>query len=172
MIDRVDRLEARFPAGSEGLVALRIFENLELLDAGSGDLGICGGAAGGDLIFSEACLGRGLALEILLPQPEETFLGDSVDPSGTGWRERYANVTKASTVRTVVMAEDYLAGEGLGLYSRHTRWLVERALTWGADRLRVIVLWDGQPGDGSGGTADLLLLARQHTDRVRVVAPQ
>ena len=67
MIDRLDRPTARFPPEKEGLVGIRIFEILESLGAGSGDLGMCGGAAGGDLLFAEACLGRGLDVDVLLP---------------------------------------------------------------------------------------------------------
>lgn len=171
MIDRVDRREPRFPAEREGAVAVRLFELLESLDAGPGDLGICGGAGGGDVIFAEACLGRGLEVEVLLPQAEDTFLAVSVDPSGTGWRERFRDVVGAEAVRTEVMDETYSSAEGLGLYSRHGRWLIERALAWGAERLIVIALWDGQPSGGSGGTAEVIEAARHHTDRVHIIRP-
>ena len=63
------------------------------------------------------------------------------------------------------------SGRNRGLYSRHVGWLVERSLAWGADRLTVIALWDGKPGDGSGGTADLVEEARRYTERVFVVSP-
>lgn len=171
MIDRPDRAAPRFPADKEGLVALRIFETLEALAAGAGDLGICGGAAGGDLIFAEACLGRGVEVEVLLPQPEPEFLASSVDPSGTGWRRRYRDVADHEGVRTEVMDAGFLEDEGMGLYSRHGRWLIDCALAWGADKLEFLALWDGRPGDGSGGTADVLAEVREHTDRIHIIAP-
>ena len=69
------------------------------------------------------------------------------------------------------MAEDYLADEGLGLYGRHSRWLLERSLVWGADKLSLVALWDGQPGDGSGGTADVVAAVEHYTDRIHIIRP-
>ncbi len=170
MVDRLDRETPRFPAEMEGIVALRMLETLKGLDAGPGDLGICGGAAGGDLIFAEACLGCDVPLEVLLPQAEEAFLADSVEPSGTGWEERYrATVEEARSLE--VMPEGHLTESGLGLYGRHGRWLIDRATTWGTDRLELVALWDGQPGDGSGGTADVVAAVREMTDRIHVISP-
>jgi hypothetical protein len=155
----------------EGVVALRMLDLLHGLGAGAGDLGLCGGAAGGDLIFAEACLGCGAALEVLLPEPERAFVADSVVPSGTGWEERYRKVVAGASC-VEVMPETYRADEGLGIYSRHGRWLLDRALTWGAERLTLVALWDGRAGDGSGGTAEVVAAVREHTDRVHIISPR
>ena len=171
MVDRRDRPVARFPAEREGEVVRRLEEILAREGAGPADLGLCGGAAGGDLIFAETCVGRGVPLELLLPQPLRAFLEQSVDPSGAGWRERFVAVAGTDGVRLEVMAGSRASGRNRGLYSRHVGWLVERSLAWGADRLTVIALWDGKPGDGSGGTADLVEEARRYTERVFVVSP-
>lgn len=171
MIDQFDRSTPRFPTEREGTVAVRIFEVLESLGAQPPDLGICGGAAGGDLLFAEACLGRGLGLEVLLPQPLESFVAASVAPSGTGWRQRFEAVVRAASVRTEVLDGDYLAQGGLGLHARHCRWLLDRALAWGSEKLRFVALWDGQPGDGAGGTADMVEAVRRHTDRIHLIRP-
>ncbi len=170
MVDRLDRQTPRFPAEMEGVVALRMLETLRGLQAGAGDRGLCGGAAGGDLIFAEACLGCDAPLEILLPQAEEAFLADSVVPSGTGWEDRYHRAVEAAD-SVEVMPEGHLADSGLGLYGRHGRWLIERATAWGPERLELVALWDGRPGDGSGGTADMVAAVREITDRVHVISP-
>ncbi len=170
MVDRLDREVPRFPATMDGLVARRMFDALRELDAGPRDHGLCGGAAGGDLIFAEACLGWDTPVSVLLPQDEDAFLAESVAPSGTGWEERYRKVV-AAAAGLEVMPGDYRPGEGLGLYGRHGRWLLDRALAWGVERLHLVALWDGLPGDGSGGTADVVAAVSEMTDRVSIISP-
>ena len=53
MIDAPDRQTPRFPADKEPVAAGAIADTLAKLGAGPGDLAICGGACGGDLIFAE-----------------------------------------------------------------------------------------------------------------------
>ncbi len=170
MVDRLDRETPRFPPEMEGVVALRMLETLKGLDAGPRDLGLCGGAAGGDLIFAEACLGCDVPFEVLLPQAEEAFLADSVEPSGTGWEERYRRAVEAAE-SVEVLPDGYLDDAELGLYGRHGRWLLERATRWGTGRLELVALWDGRPGDGSGGTADVVATVREMTERIHVISP-
>src|SRR3954463_4626858 len=91
MIDAPGREEPRFPAGKEAIAADAIARLLGSADigAGSGDLAICGGACGGDLLFAEACLARGAGLELYIPFDEPTFLAESVDFADAGWRQRF-----------------------------------------------------------------------------------
>lgn len=60
MIDAPDRLVPRFPANKEPIAASRIAEALDTLGAGDRDLALTQGACGGDLLFTEACLARGV----------------------------------------------------------------------------------------------------------------
>ena len=64
---------------------------LDALGAGEGDLLLIQGAAGGDLLFLEACRARGVRVQLLLPLDEPEFIDRSVLPSADGeaWRERY-----------------------------------------------------------------------------------
>ena len=66
-------------------------EALEQLGAGPEDLALCQAAAGGDLLFLEACQQRGVRCQILLPFPEPEFIERSILPStgGDKWRERF-----------------------------------------------------------------------------------
>src|SRR3569833_1941273 len=82
MIDAPDRKTPRFPADKEQTAAAAIAKTLEDIGAASGDLSISGGACGGDLLFSEACMARGMALELYIPFDEPTFLAKSVDFAG------------------------------------------------------------------------------------------
>ncbi|HEX2242520.1 MAG TPA: TRAFs-binding domain-containing protein, partial [Gammaproteobacteria bacterium] len=92
MIDAPDRIEPRFPAAKENVAAAAIAATLEKLHAGEEDLALCGGACGGDLLFAEAALDRGLKLEIRLAFDEPTFLQKSVSFAPGNWTERYFKV--------------------------------------------------------------------------------
>src|SRR6267142_161862 len=87
MIDAPGRKELRFPASKEPVVAdaiTRLLDSPEIA-ANSSDLAICGGACGGDLLFAEACLARGTALELYLPFDETTFFEGSIDFANADW---------------------------------------------------------------------------------------
>jgi len=55
MIDAPDRPTPRFPAEKEGIAAQKIAEALGQQGAGLDDLVLAQTAAGGDLLFLEAC---------------------------------------------------------------------------------------------------------------------
>ena len=74
MIDAPGRESPRFPAGKEPAAAGAISGKLDELGAGSTDIALCSGACGGDLLFAEACLARGIHLQIRIPFDEPTFL--------------------------------------------------------------------------------------------------
>jgi hypothetical protein len=38
------------------------------------------------------------------------------------------------------------------VYERCNLWMLERALSFGADKVRFICVWNGEGGDGPGGT--------------------
>jgi len=68
---------ARFPASKADAAAKRIRAALDEIGTGAGDLGLCGGACGGDLLFAEACLDRGMRVELRLARAENEFLAES-----------------------------------------------------------------------------------------------
>ncbi len=91
------------------MVARELDAKLTELEAGPGDIGITQGACGGDLLFAEAMLRRGAALELHLPLAEKMFLENSVDftkDSSTVpdcWRDRFLAVRHHSSVTTKTM---------------------------------------------------------------------
>ena len=91
MMDTPDRATPRFPPALEPAVARALDQALDTLDAGPADLALCQASAGGDLMFLEACVARGLACQVLLPFDEPQFLQHSVLPSahGEAWRARW-----------------------------------------------------------------------------------
>jgi hypothetical protein len=165
MIDAPGRETPRFPPDKESVAAARIAATLEDIGVGRGDLGICGGACGGDLLFAEACLAKGMRLEIYLPFDEAEFLASSVDFAGGNWHDRYL---AAKAKATVHVAPDELGplGEGENPYERNNQWMLKSAARFGRGKMSFICLWNGEGGDGPGGTKHLMDEARDKTSRV------
>ncbi len=170
MIDKPDRPEPRFPADKEPAAAAAIGAQLDALNAGGEDLVICSGACGGDLLFAEACLERGLRLEVYLPFEVEKFLETSVDFAGDGWRERFFAVTQHQRSRLFIMPDELgPTPEGGDPYSRVNLWMLFTAQAWGADKTRFICLWNGLAGDGPGGTKHLIDAVRERAGQVYIL---
>jgi hypothetical protein len=157
MLDAPQRSTPRFPASQEPVAAEAIGARLDQLGCGAADLGICGGACGGDLLFAEAALARGAHLQMLLPFDEATFLKDSVDFAGRHWRQRFFAVK--TSPRTETRYAPAVLGPlppGVDPYERENRWLLDAALAHGPARLDFICLWNGGGGDGPGGTRHMV----------------
>jgi hypothetical protein len=55
----------------------------------------------------------------------------------------------------------WLEGSGANEWERGNRWVLEMAVTAGAPKVTLLVVWDGQEtGDSRGGTAHMVSLAR------------
>jgi hypothetical protein len=165
MIDAPDRKTPRFPANKESAAAAAIAATLQDIGAGRGDLGICGGACGGDLLFAEACLASGMRLEIYIPLDEPEFLAASVDFAGGNWHDRYFAAKAKATL--------HVAPEELGPprkaddpYERNNQWMLKMAARFGGERMAFICLWNGEGGDGPGGTKHLMDEASGKTSRI------
>lgn len=160
MVDTPDRAPPRFPPGKVGAAAARMAEVLAELDAGPADLALTQGACGGDLLFTEACLRRGVRVVWLQPSIEPEFIRNSVLCDGSDWRRRYleARAALAEPPRSAPEALGPLpAGRGGDYaYERCNLWLLDTAVGWGGDRLCLICLWNGERGDGRGGTAHMV----------------
>src|SRR5256885_7555108 len=73
-VDPPGRMPERFPARLEAAAAACIGEALDRLDAGASDAALTQGAAGGDVLFAEACVRRGVPVQLMQPVPEAAFL--------------------------------------------------------------------------------------------------
>ncbi|OKO81571.1 hypothetical protein AC628_06445 [Bradyrhizobium sp. NAS96.2] len=155
MIDAPDRKTPRFPPDKEPAAAAAIADALAKIGVAKGDLAICGGACGGDLLFAEAALAQGMGLEIYIPFDEPTFLAGSVDFAGGNWRARYLAAKSRATLH--VMPDELgplPAGENA--YERDNQWMLERAARFGDKKLAFVCLWNGEGGDGPGGAKHLM----------------
>lgn len=151
MIDAPSRSEPRFPPAAEPVAARAIGEVLQVLAAGPGDLAICGGANGGDLLFAEAALAHGCPLEVYLPFDKPRFIEASVAFAGGDWVERFERVLDAASVDVM-----HAPGPpGADPYEVNNLRMLAAACRHGSERLHFICLWNGADGDGPGGTAHL-----------------
>ena len=167
MIDAPGRKAPRFPADQERVAETAIESALDELGSSVGDLGLCGGANGGDLLFAEACLRRGVRVELRLPLDEPRFLRESVTPAGDTWRDRYYAVKAHKNTTVFEMPKELGPAPGsVNPYARNNQWQLYTALSYGDERLRFVCLWNGAPGDGPGGAQHMMDAARSHTDRV------
>jgi hypothetical protein len=159
MIDLPGRAQERFPPRKEAAVRAEIDKRLEALKLAAGDLGICGGARGGDILFAEACLARGAEVWLFLALTQEEFLQDSVRgvPEGD-WEGRYFALRDHERVK-VFSQPDRLKSppKGTSVYARNNLWMINTARVEADDpkNLSAVLVWDEQPtGDGPGGTSD------------------
>jgi hypothetical protein len=160
LLDRPGRVAPRFPHACVPLAARAISDALDACAPHAGDLAYACLACGGDLLFAEAALARGLALDARLPQREDDFLPASVSYAGAEWLARYQRVVRHPAVRLSVLPADP-AAPGTR-YEQLNRWLFSSALRHGVARLRCLCLWNGQPGADPGGTQHVVALARAH----------
>ena len=171
MVDAPDRAKPpRFPAERVPAVAREIAGRLERLAAGPEDVAITSAAAGGDLLFMEACAERGVPVLVHLPFPEPRFVTASVAFAGEPWRERYFRLTRDPSVEIRVLSEE-LGPDPLGAnsFERCNLWQLYTALSFGPSRVRFIAVWDGEPGDGPGGTKHMVDEVAERLGQVSVV---
>jgi tetratricopeptide (TPR) repeat protein len=166
MIDRPDRNVPRFPEEKADAAAQVIAAEIESLGAREGDLGVCQAACGGDLLFAQACLEKNMCLEIRLPQREPEFLANSVSFANPRWQTLYDEI-KAHPKATFLFMPDELgpAPDEVNIYERANLWLLYSALARGVTRVHFICLWDGQGGDGAGGTQHMFEQVNRLTGR-------
>ncbi|MCE2946221.1 MAG: tetratricopeptide repeat-containing protein [bacterium] len=169
MTDAATRPSPRFPSDKVDAAAARLAAALDQGGAGPDDLALCQAAAGGDLLFLEACQARGVPCQLMLPFPEPEFIERSVLPvkDGEAWRERYFAVkAKLALPPREMPVELGSLPEAANAYERCNSWLLNTALAWGIDRVRFFTLWNGGGGDGPGGTAHMYEEVKRRTGRV------
>jgi hypothetical protein len=160
MIDAPDRAAPRFPPTLEPAVDAAIQKAIDRLQPGRGDVAVCSGACGGDILFAEAMRDRGVPLRLYLPFDEPTFLETSVNFANARWPERYRAV--------VAHAQRYIAPEVLGAlpagadpFERTNVWMLEEARRIGGTAVVFICVWNGEGGDGPGGTQHMIDVVRE-----------
>jgi tetratricopeptide (TPR) repeat protein len=171
MIDKPGRRSPRFPPSAEDAVRQRMEAVLERWRVGEGDLAICGGARGSDTLFAEICVRRGATVRLYLPLPRGDFLRESVRLPGTDWEQRFDDLS--------AVCETSYQDERLGpppahldVFARNNLWQIDTARVEAVPgKLHVVLVWDGNTGDGPGGTADFAEVAHRLDARLEIIHP-
>jgi hypothetical protein len=175
MIDLPGRPEERFPPRKEGAVRDRIEVKVGEWGIGPGDLAICGGARGADILFAERCLARGAEVWLMLPLPEGKFLEESVRKTAGNWEQRYYDLRKHPQVKTFLQVERLKSPpKEESVFARNNLWMINTARVEIRDaaRLHAILVWDEMPsGDGPGGTADFAARVKDVGGRLEIINP-
>lgn len=165
MIDLPERKTARFPPELERLAAEAIDREVEAATNGAAQtsLAISSAARGGDILFLEACRRRAIECWIVLPLPPDSFVERSVaGPASGNWIDRFWKQWSATAPeqREVLQCKHRLEP-----YVACNLRLIEIARACDGD-VHLITLWNGEKGDGPGGTADFVERAQAAGDNV------
>jgi hypothetical protein len=169
-LDVPGRAFPRFPAAAEGEARAMIRAAVEAELGGrppGGVVGCAGGANGGDVLFHEVCGEMGIPSQLFLAGTRERYVAASVADAGPGWVARFDALLARCPAR-------WLGGSaaepdqprwlrpwrGYTVWDRSNLWLLHNALVLCGGRATLLALWDGREGDGPGGTARMVEIAR------------
>jgi tetratricopeptide (TPR) repeat protein len=158
MVDEPGRKEARLPATKVGRLRNEIRRRLKNLGALHG-FGTA--ARGSDIIVLEALHERGLTATIVIPFPAAAFKTTSL---GDSWNERFDNLMSISGFEFSKPLFEALPPNAKKLgdaFAKANKEVFQRAVAFARsldEKPIVLAVWDGQPGDGPGGTADAVQL--------------
>ena len=167
LVDTPDRSVPRFPDERVPWVTGQVEAIFDEWQVTASTTLICGGARGADIIAAEAALARGARIVLCLALPPDRFIEQSVDLPDTDWVTRFRRLLAVADVREL---RDPPAGDAV--FARTNEWIVDLARSTHPEP-RALLIWNGQAGDGAGGTADMMdrLGCDRDDPRIRVVDP-
>jgi len=133
--------------------------------------GYSSAACGSDILFLEAMFDLNAETHVVLPYEQVAFVRDSVDlVPGSSWGSRFEHVLHHATQVTVCSdrprTNTQAAYEYANLMLRGLGIIRSRQLD---TPLVPVVIWDGKPGDGPGGTASMVKEWARHGVQVEQV---
>jgi hypothetical protein len=127
-------------------------------------LGISGGASGGDILFHEVCEELDIPTKMYLALPKNDYIKASVADGGPNWVERFKRFFKMK--QPEILSESgklprwLRSKKDYSIWQRSNLWMLHKALHASDDDLTLIALWNGEAGDGPGGTEDMVKRAQ------------
>lgn len=165
-IDSSDRRESRFPPKKENQARAMILAAVsEEKDKAAGKLlGISGGASGGDILFHEICEELSIPTKMYLALPKNDYIKASIADGGLKWVDRFNRLFEEKQPEvlsdTGELSRWLHTKPGYNIWQRSNLWMLHSALAISDDNLKLIALWNGEIGDGSGGTQDMVKRAQ------------
>lgn len=154
----------RFPEDLEQEVRRQIDASLDRGNADWNDHGFVPGAScGGEIVFIEACLDRGMKVHVHMPCTDAEFINDFVGYGGESWIERFYAIRNHPKVNIYYQSErvgalkdnvdmleykqalspkEYKKQRQWNSLVRNSRWTLYASLVLGIEKLKVIALWD------------------------------
>lgn len=175
-VDAPDRKPPRFPNTPDVIAKVRSWlrQELEAEQAKTTGVvsGIGGAASGTDLLFHEVCAELGIPTTVVLPIPRDDYCKELVMDGGPDWVEKFnrlldtrPSITLSDSAELPTWAASI---PNYGVFQRGNIWMMENALLRPNGDVTLLALWNGQAGDGPGGTADMVKLAKSHGAKVCV----
>ena len=94
----------------------------------------------------------------------QQFIVASVQRGGPGWVERFRRACERLPRRELARTKElpgWLQGKAnYDIWQRNNLWMLHNALAQGRDKVTLVALWDGEKGDGPGGTEHMVEKAR------------
>lgn len=171
MVDDGDRTPPRFPEEKIGAVRTAIHGHLERL----GNVhGYCTPAKGSDILFlEELLLKRNGTATVVIPFAEADFLRVSSDAE---WSRRWEELKARAVQRLRIESLDQPTPPTEAIsaaFDESNRKVLRRAYEYARrldEKPRPLMVWDGEPGDGPGGTADAVKLWRMEGFEPQIIA--
>jgi len=167
MTDLPGRWEPRFPASLEKAVEKRIAATVSRYVGVAGVAGFASAARGADIIFHEQCRAIGIPTTIVIPFSPAVFVEQSIArvPDQT-WEFRFWKLWDETDIdrRDAMMLRISPSA-----YRACNVRLVSSAAAHGD--VHLVAFWDGQKGDGPGGTGNLVELVKTPA-RLDVFTPE
>ena len=162
MVDAPDRPEPRFPSEQVPRVTRAVEAALAGWGVGPGTTLVTGGARGADIVAAEAARERGARLRLVLALDADEFVSRSVALPGTDWEQRFYALLTQADVEVVGGPDDE------DVFARTNDRIIEvvREID---ERPYAVIVWDGEEGDGPGGTRDFVARLGRSIDDERVV---
>jgi hypothetical protein len=149
MVDTPDRPHRRFPEEEVPRVSREVEAALERWEVGPRTTLVTGGARGADIIAAEAARRRGASLRLVLALEPDEFVARSVALPGTGWERRFRALLLEADVEVAGGPDDD------EVFARTNDRIIEIAREID-ERPYAVIVWDGEGGDGPGGTGDFV----------------
>jgi Tetratricopeptide Repeats-Sensor len=165
-VDAPGRQKPRFPPGTEDQARAMILEAVsgEKKKTAGKLLGISGGASGGDILFHEVCQELDIPTRMYLVLPKNEYIKASVADGGPRWVERFDRLFEQKQPEILSDSSELprwlRAKKDYSIWQRSNLWMLHSALAISNDNLTLIALWNGEVGDGPGGTEDMVQRAQ------------
>ena len=164
-VDGSDREQPRFPPAHIRTARAAIKEAVqELIGDQAVAVAMSGGASGGDLLFLEVCEELNIPRQMFLIVPREDYIRESVAPAGGDWVRKFHHQYESADHRVYQRGPELPAWlqekPHYSVWERSNAWLLHNALWQGGANTTLIALWDGEEGDGPGGTKHMIDAAR------------